>query len=61
MQDVIVYGSKARGDLNDDSETDVLVIAAYGAAEHYKALSSLAYDLSVTADALPATGRRRRR
>lgn len=36
----------------------MFVIAADGAAEHYKALSNLAYDLSVTADALPATGRR---
>ena len=43
LQDAIVHGSKAR-DWNDDSDIDVLVIAADGAAEHYKALSNLAYD-----------------
>ena len=37
-------GSKAR-DWNDDSDIDVLVIAANGAAEYYKALSNLSYDL----------------
>ena len=45
LQDAIVYGSKARGDWNDDSDRDVLVIAADGSAEHYKALSNLGYDL----------------
>ena len=44
LQDAIVHGSKAR-DWNDDSDIDVLVIAADGAAEHYKALSNLSYDL----------------
>ena len=54
VQDVIVYGSKARGDWNDDSDIDVLVIVADGAAERRKALRHLAYDLSLTAEALPA-------
>ena len=54
VQDVIVYGSKARGDWNDDSDIDVLVIVADGAAERSKALRHLAYDLSLTAEALPA-------
>ena len=54
VQDVIVYGSKARGDWNDDSDIDVLVIVADGAAERRKALRHLAYDLSLTAEALAA-------
>ena len=54
VQDVIVYGSKVRGDWNDDSDIDVLVIVADGAAERRKALRHLAYDLSLTAEALPA-------
>ena len=41
VQDVIVYGSKARGDWNDDSDIDVLVIVADGAAERSKALRHL--------------------
>ena len=54
VQDVIVYGSKARGDWHDDSDIDVLVIVAASAAERREALSNLPYDLSVTANALPA-------
>ena len=54
VQDVIVYGSKARGDWTDDSDIDVLVIVADGTAERHNALFDLAYDLSVTAEALPA-------
>ena len=42
------------GDWNDDSDIDVLVIVADGAAERRKALRHLAYDLSLTAEALPA-------
>ena len=41
MQDVIVYGSKARGDCNEDSDIDVLVIVADGAAERHNALSGI--------------------
>ena len=53
VHNVIVYGSKARGDWNDDSDIDMLIIVADGAAERREALRHLAYDLSVTAEALP--------
>ena len=42
VHDVIIYGSKARGDWHDHSEIDVLVIVVDGAAEGGDALRHLA-------------------
>ena len=39
VQDVIVYGSKARGDWHDDSDIDVLIIVADAGAERRKRLA----------------------
>ena len=53
VKDIVIYGSKARGDWHEDSDIDVLLILTNDAAEQREALENLAYDLSVTADALP--------
>ena len=53
VKDIVIYGSKARGDRHADSDIDVLLILANDAADQREALEDLAYDLSVTADALP--------
>lgn len=53
VKDIVIYGSKARGDWHEDSDIDVLLIVANDAAEQRETLENLAYDLSVTADALP--------
>ena len=53
VQDVIVYGSKACADWNDNSDIDVLVIVADGGAARREALRKLASRLSATTDALP--------
>ena len=53
VRDVIIYGSKARGDWNKDSDIDVLVILVDEREDERETVENLAYDLSVTADALP--------
>ena len=53
VKDVVIYGSKARGDWNRDSDIDVLLILADEREGDRESVENLAYDLSVTADALP--------
>ena len=53
VKDIVIYGSKARGDWHKDSDIDVLLILSDEAGEQKKPLENMAYDLSVTADALP--------
>ena len=53
VKDVVIYGSKARGDWNRDSDIDVLLILADERQGDRESVENLAYDLSVTADALP--------
>ena len=57
----MIYGSKARGDWHKDSDIDVVLILANDRAEQREALEDLAYDLSVTADALPLLTTKTRR
>ena len=54
VQDVLVYGSKARGDWHEESDIDVLVIVADGAAERHDALRDLAFDLNKVAEVWPS-------
>ena len=49
----MIYGSKARGDWHRDSDIDVLVVLADDREGERESIEILAYDLSVTADALP--------
>lgn len=55
VKDVVIYGSKARGDWNKDSDSDIdiLLILADEHEDERESVENLAYDLSVTADALP--------
>ena len=53
MKDVVIYGSKARGDWKKDSDIDVLLILADERDGEREDIESVAYDLSVTADARP--------
>ena len=53
VKDVVIYGSKARGDWHKDSDIDVLLILADEGEGERESVENLAYDLSVTADALP--------
>ena len=53
VKDIVIYGSKARGDWHKDSDIDVLLILTNEAAGQRETIENLAYDLSVTADALP--------
>ena len=54
VQDVIVYGSKARGDWHEESDIDVLVIVGDGASEQAEALGRLGYRLCAASEALPS-------
>ena len=53
VKDVVIYGSKARGDWHEASDIDVLLILADDREDERETVENLAYDLSVTADALP--------
>ena len=53
VKDVIIYGSKAKGDWNKDSDIDVLLILTDEREGERESVETLAYELSVTADALP--------
>ncbi len=53
VKDVVIYGSKARGDWHRDSDIDILLILADEGKDERESVENLAYDLSVTADALP--------
>ena len=53
VADVLIYGSKARGDWHEASDIDVLVIVADGKEIRAAAVHDLAYDLSNERDALP--------
>lgn len=54
VQDLMVYGLKARGDWHDDSDIGVLVIVADGASERDGALRHFALDVSDMDEAWPS-------
>ena len=54
VRDLLIYGSKARGDAHEDSDIDMLVIVKNG-HDHVKSrLTDIADDLAVTANAAPS-------
>lgn len=54
ITDIIVYGSKARGDWNEDSDIDVLLIVKADAEHIQKELRDKGYDLADHSAMLPS-------
>lgn len=54
IEQLIIYGSKARGDATPDSDLDVLVVIREGDWRMKKALSFLGYDLAIGTDVVPS-------
>ena len=55
VRDLLIYGSKARGDAHEDSDIDMLVIVKKGHDHVKNRLTDMADDLAVTANAAPST------
>ena len=51
---MVLYGSKARGDAHEDSDIDVLLVVRNAAAHLKRPLRHLAHDLAATSYALPS-------
>ncbi len=54
IEQLIIYGSKARGDATPDSDLDVLVVIREGDWRIKDAITLPGYDLSIGTDALPS-------
>ncbi len=54
VEDIIIYGSKARGDANEDSDVDVLLIVNQHSYEIKRKLIDPAIDLSVCTPVVPS-------
>ena len=54
IEDIIVFGSKARGDAGPDSDLDVLVILQAGERQTKVDVRRLGHDLAVLSDAVPS-------
>ena len=54
VRDLLIYGSKARGDAHEDSDIDMLVIVKKGHDHVKNRLTDMADDLAVTANAAPS-------
>ena len=55
VRDLLIYGSKARGDAHEDSDIDMLVIVKKGHDHVKNRLTDMADDLAVAANAAPST------
>ena len=54
IEDIIIFGSKARGDAGPDSDVDVLIILQEGEREIKKAIRRLGHELAVLSEAVPS-------
>ena len=54
VQDIIVFGSKARGEAQEDSDLDVMIIIRGGNKKTKKDIAFLGYDLSCGTQAVPS-------
>jgi len=54
IQDLVVFGSKARGDPRQDSDLDLMVIIRDGNKAIKKDIAFLAYDLAAGTEAVPS-------
>lgn len=51
---MVLYGSKARGDAREDSDIDILLVVGDAAAHLKRPLRQLAHELAATSYALPS-------
>lgn len=54
VQRLVVYGSKARGDANDESDVDLLLIVRDDSANMKRALRRIGHELAVPSLILPS-------
>lgn len=54
VNDIVLFGSKARGDDHDDSDLDILVIISEGDWKLKRELRDPGYELSFGTDAVPS-------
>ncbi len=54
VEDIIIYGSKARGDSHEDSDVDVVVLITEGDWKERKQIAYHGYDLSIGTDVVPS-------
>lgn len=54
VQEILIYGSKARGQAHADSDLDVLLIVKHGAGVRKRELRRIGYLLAATAEVLPS-------
>ena len=54
VQDIIVFGSKARGEARPESDLDVLLVIREGEWQQKRALALPGYDLAIGTDVVPS-------
>ena len=54
VEDIVIFGSKARGDAGPDSDLDVLVVLTEADRRRKDAVAYLGYLLAALSDALPS-------
>ncbi len=54
IEEIVVFGSKARGDAGPDSDLDVLVILREGDRRLKRAIRHLGHQLAVLSEAVPS-------
>ena len=54
VKDIVLFGSKARGDWNEDSDIDVLLIVRNDAADVQEAIQQIGHELAVPSCAVPS-------